>query len=162
MKNRKRRRWRRFSVGKRCCLSTPDWQKFGWTWQHQGSSLFQTSSILTSYQLDTWNESSGFCKCSLRSDRLFTLKLKRSFFRTQRLLGNDSLVWRGAEEVVSSVHHRHGQSAGRRARKVKDDHREERLRLRQVRSFTYCFFPSVNRIQTFSWPSRGDIFFPHF
>lgn len=55
-------------------------------------------------------------------------------FCPQRFLGNHSLVWRGAEEVVSSVHHRHRQGTSRRARQIKDDHRQERLRHRQVQN----------------------------
>lgn len=50
----------------------------------------------------------------------------------QRFLGNDSLVCRGAEEVVSSVHHRHRQSTSWRAWKIENDHSQEWLRHRQV------------------------------
>ncbi|XP_044055295.1 ubiquitin-protein ligase E3A isoform X2 [Siniperca chuatsi] len=53
--------------------------------------------------------------------------IKWYIFCTQRFLGNDSLLWRGAEEVVSSVYHRHRQSTSWWARQIKNDHRQEWL-----------------------------------
>lgn len=65
---------------------------------------------------------------------------------TQRLLGNHSVLRRGAEEIVPSVHQRDGQSARRRARKAQNDHCEEWFWHRQVQSGSVRMCPAPRQL----------------
>jgi len=76
-------------------------------------------------------------------------------FCVQRFLGNCSLFWRGAEKAVPSVYHRHRQGASGRSWKIKDDHRQEWLRHRQVRNSqsdqSICCVPFASEVEDVEW-----------